>query len=374
MTTLTALNSRELTEAIKIDLQTGLVPFIKGSPGIGKSAMLREIARQGNLKLVVVHISALEPTDINGFPDVAGEHAIFKTFKMFPTEGRSYDINPETGKPYAGWLLFLDEFNSGSVETQAACYSVVLDKKVGQANLHPDCYIVCAGNLKTDNAIVNTQSSAITSRVVNYLLKFDANVFLEDIVIAQRWNMYVAGYLEFKPDSCHKFDPNFAEDPYACPRTWDMLQQRIQLQEDNQQPWEFEQSNGAKITGKGFNYAARHNLASAEGLVGPELGREFMAFVKTFGQIPTTAQVMYDATGIALPATRGLAFATVVQLRHDCDHTNLADIYPFVQRLDPEFRIAFLRGVLHDPSKGVARSHPVVVDAQRTLRQRSPNP
>lgn len=361
---MTPLNSRDLTEAIKIDLETGLVPFIKGSPGIGKSAMMRSIAKAANLKLVVVHISMLEPTDVNGFPDTSGENAIFKTFKMFPTENQKHEINPDTGKPYAGWLLFLDEFNSGSQETQAACYSVVLDHKVGQQMLHEDCYIVCAGNLKTDNAIVNTQSSAITSRVVNYLLEFDPEVFLTDVVVAQGWNMYVAGYLEYKPDACHKFDPAFAEDPYACPRTWDMLQQRIETQKHIQ--WTDRQGTART----GFNYEARHNLASSEGLVGQELGREFMAFVRTFGQIPSTADVIRDPIGIAMPASRGLQFATIIQLRADADDRNLADIYPFVERMEPEFRVAFLRGVLHDPSKNIARSHPVVVDAQRNLRRR----
>lgn len=362
---MTPLNTRDLYEAIKIDLETGLVSYPKGSPGLGKSALMRKVAKEANLKLVVVHISMLEPTDINGFPDTSGENAIFKTFKMFPTANQQHEINPKTKQPYAGWLLFLDELNAGSQETQAACYSVILDKKVGQEPLHPDCYVVCAGNLKTDNAIVNTQSSAITSRVVNYVVEFDHTVFMEDVVIPQQWNMFVHGFLEYKPDAAHAFDPNFAEDPYACPRSWDMLHQRIETQKHTQ--WTDRQGT-ARI---GFNYEARHNLAATEGLVGQALGREFIAFVRTFGQIPSTATVIADPTGIPLPATRGLQFATVIQLRHDCDDVNIHDIYPFVERLDPEFRVAFLRGVLHDPSKSISRSHPVVVDAQRNLRRRT---
>lgn len=361
---MTPLNTRDLREAIKIDLETGLVSYPKGSPGLGKSALMRSIAKEGNLKLVVVHISMLEPTDINGFPDTSGENAIFKTFKMFPTANQQHEINPETNKPYSGWLLFLDELNAGSQETQAACYSVILDRKVGQEPLHPDCYVVCAGNLKSDNAIVNQQSSAITSRVVSYELEFDHTIFMEDVVIPQNWHMYVHGYLEYKPAAAHAFDPNFAEDPYACPRTWDMLQQRIKTQDNVQ--WTDRQG----IDRVGFNYEARHNLAAAEGLVGQELGREFMAFVRTFGQIPKTADVIRDPIGIAMPASRGLQFATVIQLRADTDDQNLADIYPFIERMEPEFRVAFLRGVLHDPKKNIARSHPVVVDAQRNLRKR----
>lgn len=225
---MTPLNSRDLREAIKIDLETGIVPFIKGSPGIGKTAMMASIAKEAKLFLIVVHGSMLEPTDINGFPDVGGEYARFKTFEMFPSE----DMTPPDG--YVGWLLFLDEINSSSIETQAAMYSLVLNKKAGQTKLHPMCFIAAAGNLKTDNAIVNTQSSAMTSRMVNYEMAFDADVFLEDVVVAQDWEYRAAAYMEWKKEHIHVFNPAKAEDPYACPRTWDMQQQRMKTQENLQ--------------------------------------------------------------------------------------------------------------------------------------------
>jgi hypothetical protein len=357
---MTPLNSRDLTEAIKIDLESGIVSFVKGNPGIGKTALISGIAQEARLFPIIVHGSMLEPTDVNGFPDVAGKHAIFKTFEMFPTE----DTPIPDG--YVGWLLFIDEINSASIETQAALYSLVLNKKAGQAKLHPMVYIVAAGNLKTDNAIVNTQSSAMTSRMVNYEMRFDPTIFLEDVVAKFGWEYRVAAYLEWKPEHCHVFDPSKAEDPYACPRTWDMQQQRMKTQE----LFQWTDSRGDPQTG--FNYEATHNRASAEGLLGTEIGREFITFCRTFGQIPTTKAIINDPTVIAVPNSRGLQFALVVQLRKDVDVSNLQDIYQFIERLDPEFRVTFLRGALADPTKQIPRSHPVIIDAQRNLRRRNP--
>lgn len=356
---MTPLNSREITEAIKIDIETGLVPIIKGNPGIGKSQVVKAVGREANLQLCVEHMSGMEPTDVNGYPDVAGDYARFKTFENFPTE------EMPVPKGTNGWLLFLDELNSASIETQAACYSLILDRKVGSKILHPQCYVVAAGNLKTDNAIVNQQSSALTSRMVNYVMKFDPTVFLEDVVAANNWEYRVAAYLEWKPEHCHVFDPSKAEDPYACPRTWDMQQQRMKTQEFMH--WT-DARGDAQV---GFNYEATHNRASAEGLVGVELGREFITFCRTFGQIPTTKAIINDPTGIAVPNSRGLQFALVLQLRKDVDVTNLQDIYQFIERLDPEFRVTFLRGALADPTKQIPRSHPVIIDAQRNLRRRA---
>lgn len=361
---MTPINSRDLEQAIMIDLETLLVPFVRGSPGIGKSAMIRSIAKKGNLLPIIVHGSILEPTDINGYPDVAGDYAKFKTFEMFPTEEQELPINPETGEPYAGWLLFLDEINSASTETQAALYAVVLDKKVGQEKLHPKCYIAAAGNLKTDNAIVNTQSSAMTSRMVNYEMRLDPSIFLEDVIAKQNWHYMVAAYLEWKPENLHIFDSKKAEDPYPCPRTWDMQQARMNTQED----YTWENSRGHMQ--KGFNYEATHNRAAAEGLLGQEIGRDFITFCRVFGQIPTTDAIIRDPLGISLPDSRGLQFALVVQLRKDVDANTLDDIYQFVERLDPEFRVTFLRGVLADPEKQIPRSHPTIIHAQKNLRKR----
>lgn len=355
---MTPLNSRDLREAVLIDMETGIVPNIKGNPGIGKSALIKAIGKELNLVTCVEHMSMKEPTDVQGYPDVGGEFACFKTFENFPTE----DMKKPAGTN--GWLLFLDELNSASVETQAACYSLILDRKVGSKKLHKDCYVVAAGNLKTDNAIVNTQSSAMTSRMVNYVMEFDPTVFLEDVVIAHDWEHRVAAYLEWKPEYAHAFDPAKAEDPYACPRTWEMQQLRMKTQDNVK--W----VDGKGIAQTGFNYEAKHNRASAEGLLGTEIGREFITFCRTFGQIPSTQEVIDDPIGIQLPQSRGLLFALVIQLRRDADSTNLSDIYPCIQRLDPELRVTFLRGLLHDTTKNIARSHPVIVDAQRNLRRR----
>lgn len=342
---MTPLNSRDLTTAVKIDMETGIVPMITGNPGIGKSAMIKDIASQLNLALLAEHLANKEPTDINGFPDTGGEFARFKTFENFPTE----DMKIPEGKN--GWLLFLDELNSASVETQAASYALVLDRKVGMKKLHEMCFVVAAGNLKTDNAIVNTMSSAMVSRMVNYQMMFDPTVFLEDVVGPQRWDFRVAAYLAWKPEVIHQFDPDKAEDPYSCPRTWDMVQRRIAVQ-------------GARYENREI-----HNRASFEGLVGQINAREFVSFVNTLGQIPATADVIADPISTPIPQNRGLQFATVMQLRRDVNVTNLNDIYPYVERMDPEFRVQFLAGIVGTET-GIARSHPIIQDAQRNLRRR----
>ena len=73
---------------------------------------------------------------------------------------------------YAGWLLFLDEFNSASVAVQAASYKIVLDRMVGKGHLHKNVAVVCAGNLESDGAIVEQMSTPLQSRLVTWNFRY----------------------------------------------------------------------------------------------------------------------------------------------------------------------------------------------------------
>lgn len=104
----------EVKPYIQRALQSKLVPFLHGSPGIGKSSVLQEIADEFNLKLIDLRLSQCEPVDLMGFPSLEGKKATYKPMDFFPVEG---DPLPE-GKN--GWLLALDEMNGADESTQKA--------------------------------------------------------------------------------------------------------------------------------------------------------------------------------------------------------------------------------------------------------------
>ena len=59
------VNATEATANIIIDFQAGLVPMLHGSPGIGKSDIMRSIAKQNNMLLLDMRLSQMDPTDLN---------------------------------------------------------------------------------------------------------------------------------------------------------------------------------------------------------------------------------------------------------------------------------------------------------------------
>lgn len=111
---LLTLPPKKLKEAVKRVLTAGLVPMIEGSPGIGKSDIVRAIAKDWGLKVIDTRLSQAAPEDLNGLPMRKGDKAAFLPFENFPVEG---DKVPEG---YNGWLIFLDELTSAPKSVQAA--------------------------------------------------------------------------------------------------------------------------------------------------------------------------------------------------------------------------------------------------------------
>ena len=154
-------------------LGNNIVPMIHGSPGIGKSDIVKTLADKVGLKLIDLRLAQCDPTDLLGFPVTSGKKAGYLPMDTFPLDT---DTPPDG---YNGWLLFLDELTSASIAVQAAAYRLILDRQVGQYTLHPDCYIVGAGNLATDKAIVNRMSTALQSRMAHLELQLDHNSWYE---------------------------------------------------------------------------------------------------------------------------------------------------------------------------------------------------
>lgn len=206
-------NTRNLRKILTTLLDAGLVPFITSSPGMGKSSIIKALARDYSLKLIDHRVSTSEPTDFSGLPYLKEDSAKMVPFTdIFPLDSM------EIPKGYNGWLLFLDEFNSGTKQVQAASYRPVLDHQVGQHNLHPDCRIVLAGNKSTDRAIVNSLSTAMQSRVIHLELVLDFDIWFEDVAVAENYHPTVKAFLLNNKTRLMDFDPDHQNKTFCCPR------------------------------------------------------------------------------------------------------------------------------------------------------------
>lgn len=144
---------KEAAQYAEVVLKAGLVPYVAGSPGLGKSAMFAAICKKYNLKMIDIRLAQEDPTCINGFPDLSNGRSSYLPPSRFPLEGKddlplkeefaskhlvySMILNKAKESPdntlvkeelekfqaqycYSGWLVFFDELPSAPRATQAA--------------------------------------------------------------------------------------------------------------------------------------------------------------------------------------------------------------------------------------------------------------
>jgi hypothetical protein len=319
-------------------LRAGLVPFLQSSPGMGKSAIVRSIAEEFNLALIDHRLSTSAPEDLSGLPQLLDGKAVFAPFRnLFPLEDEPL---PE-GK--AGWLLFLDEFNSASKAVQAASYKLILDRMVGQYKLHPQCVIVTCGNLMTDRALVTPLATAMQSRLVHLEMHVEFSEWLMDVALPQEFDSRIVAFLSQYPSKLHDFRPDHAEKTFCCPRTWEMLSKLIKGQPVSEE--------------KAALYAGTITAGTAT---------EFLQFALHISQLPKIDEILRAASTIPLPETASMKWATTALLVEHITAANLHAITTYANRMSLEFRILLFRYIVHHKDQTL-RQHPAVVSALSEL-------
>ena len=311
------VNAELLRKCLAADLNDGLVPMVASSPGMGKSDIIRDIARAAKRKVIDLRVSQLEPVDMQGFPGVVDGRMTFYPPEYFPLEG---DPLPEG---YKGWLLFLDEFNSGNKQTEAAAYRLILDREVYKHKLHPMCSIVAAGNLVTDRAITNTMSTATTSRLTHYRMIVDHKVWI-NWANTHDIDHRVISYIKFKPDSLHKFNPATSELTFPCPRTWHMASKIV-----------------TRV--KEIDEVTKIRLA---GTIGEGAAVEFSMFTQIYQNLPTIEQILDDPKrGWRVPTEASEQYAITTILSHNLTTANIDKIITAIKRLPIEFQVITFKDI-----------------------------
>lgn len=169
-----ALTPSQTIEFLIDALSIREVPYIAGVPAIGKSSVVKQVAKQFNLKLITEYLSQKLPEDLTGLPSMNEKtnKAEYTPFSTFPLEG------DEIPDGYDGWLVFLDELSSSSEEIMAAVYSLILERTIGGRKLHPKALMVAAGNRSTDSAIARPLPDTLITRMLPCEMKTNSTDWL----------------------------------------------------------------------------------------------------------------------------------------------------------------------------------------------------
>ena len=146
------------------------------SPGVGKTTMINDWAREHDRKVVEIVLSQRMPSEISGMPmPISGE----RKMDVF-----DYDalLSLEDGD-----ILFLDEFTNGNIQTLNACLTLIQDRTMLSGRKLPSIMVVAAGNPQGKCELLPQTKQRFMW----------VNVYWD----ADMWKKYITRKYGFQPDS-----------------------------------------------------------------------------------------------------------------------------------------------------------------------------
>lgn len=313
----------QVAELVGDVFEAGKVPNLMASPGVGKSDIIRTVAKKYQLKIIDFRLAQSDPTDLNGFPTLNEDRTRchYAAPMNIPLEG---DKIP-TG--YCGWLLFFDEMTSAPPAVQAASYKIVLDRLVGDTPIHKNVAIACAGNLITDRAIVNRLSTAMQSRLIHFNIVVDSAAWLK-WAVEKDIDYRVIAFIRFRPELLHKFDPKHNDVTFPCPRTWEFVSDLISK----------------------YDVLQDSKLPIIAGTIGEGTAFEFKAFSDIFESLPTKEQMVNNPQTTEVPEEPSTLYAITALIGKVVEEKTLSKFIEYVSRMPIEFQVITVQAMLKKDS------------------------
>jgi len=287
----------KLYEALHTLIGERVPLHIWGACGVGKSQIVAQVARDLGIQFLDVRAVQLDPVDLRGLPRIASDQTEWVPPKFLPTTGKG--------------ILFLDELTSAPQMTQAGCYQLVLDRKLGEYVLPDGWVVIAAGNPASERGVHFSMPRPLRNRFVHLDLEADLNDWCKWAVGAGVRPEIIA-FLRFKPDLLHAADTTSDANAWPTPRSWEMASNVL----------------------RGI---------ALDGTVGPAAAAELLAFLRLFRQLPSIDEILLNPETAPLPAETSAQIAIATALGRAMTDNSVARGLKYLDRMPTEMRVMAMR-------------------------------
>ena len=330
---ITKLRVSDLPMWLNMLRATGQAGMVHGVPGCGKTASIKQYAKDHGMKFVLIMLSMCDPSDIKGIPAVVKIN--WKVKEIDPETGeetvKDYsrtgtEFMPPAMFPNVPSVICFDEVNQGTPAVMSASQSFVLERMVGTYKVPKDSIIVATGNRLTDKTGVMALPSAFDNRLIHCEIEPEVADFKDYL-----WKKYTTGmprteagsldyeamtphqlhtmecvqallsYFEWQTDVHHKFNPALPRMGVHGQPTW--------------RTWEMQLVHQLKAKEVG---CPEHILDSIVcGAVGMSVGVDYNDFRRTYRELEASHPKLYmakDNSKWVMPTDFSVLFAFISAL------------------------------------------------------------
>lgn len=293
------MKASAVLRSLQVLLAARRAPFIWGPPGVGKSSVVRQLADLSQLALKDIRVLLHDPVDFKGLPHLSDGQTKWAIPDFLPREGSG--------------ILFLDELNAAPVLVQAACYQLILDRKLGDYMLPDGWAVVAAGNRESDRSVATRMPTALRNRFVHLDFEVD-RIEWKEWAFTNSIRDEVICFIDFREELLHQFDRD--ANAFPSPRSWEFVSDILN---GNPSP------------------SIEHELI--EGAVGKAAATEFVAFLHTFRNLPNIDALLLNPETEPLPAKADGQYAVACALSRRASESNFDRVSRYLDRMPPEFGV-----------------------------------
>ena len=316
-----------------------ITPFVKGVPGIGKSAAFFQLSGELDMMFIDLRLSQLESADLRGIPVPDNAEGICRWLppEFLPFKGI---------KRFEGTkgILLLDEFNRARPDVLQAAFQLVLDRKVGLLEIMDTWYIAAAGNLGAeDGCDVVELDSALMNRFIHFNVKADLDTWIK---WAEKSDIHpdVLNFIKGKPGALYYEPEDKSNNVFVTPRSWEKFSKILNANSD-MDPIEIATSLGAAIV-DGQAGAFIKYLQSKE-IVSPK------EIVDKYLKDPKIKQKLSNMSRDQIYSLNNDLVDYLSEKMTKASDAQLENIYKYCkENCNQDNYIAFLKGMVDKSSKG----------------------
>ena len=337
-----SLSFAQTKQAILACIKSRITAVIVGSPGIGKTALMRAVAKEAGLPCHELLASNCDAVDIAGLPYIV-EGDLRRA--LLP------QIRACVEQP---GVLFLDELTSVPPSVQAPLMRLLLEFHAGGHALHPGSAVVGAANRPEECPGGIELSAATTNRIVRFTefmptldeIRGFFDTVGDDGTRLHEEFLDFAATLAVSGDLLDMNPPKASIDgglPFASPRAWERGLRAYA-----------EYCDAAKV---GFNIGKEEDsigYALLSGAVGENKAAAFLGIRKMRKHLPSIDEILKDPTDAKCPEQKDRQIAAVGLLARVAEQDIWAS-WIYAERLLPEISAACARVLMSKTAKGGAK-------------------
>lgn len=287
--------------------------YFHGASGIGKSEGIAQSCAENEGVMVDFRVSQYESVDLRGIPDIQGGTTVWNMPATMPFKGNPKFAMAPADKPI---YLFADEINQGDPSVLSVLYQLFNDYRIGEHELMDNVVLIAAGNRDTDRGTTNRFPAPLANRMTHAELVPDINA----------WSQWAAGagipptligFLNFRSELLHTFDPEKPVKAFATPRTWGFVAEDFA---DTEMPTDVK-------------------TAAMAGSVGEGPAVELMAFADIMNNLVPIEQIIADPEGVEISKKMDLQWAMATHIAGHMNKETADPLHKCLARMEPEMTV-----------------------------------